>query len=149
MNVEITDTAIIAAADDMADDASTTGDHETATLAKEAAAETTAGTPGTAEVSGIMPETDAIDLSDVKIAAPAPTLVITTPTNITVGGVATAVAKGVAAGTAAKVIGDALPADLPWGWRLLATVTGGVIAATAVGAGIDAATGWFGKDTAA
>ena len=141
-------TAIHAAVVDATARAVENGDHEAANIIKEVSDKLVGEPPVEPATSGIAPECTEVevDLSGITVPAPAP-LVIVSTSGITVGGVATAIAKGVAAGATAKVIGDALPSDMHWAARLGITVTGGVLAATAVGAAIDVASGWFGKDT--
>ena len=147
-NEIINDTTVTSAATDMAARAAEAGDHEAVVAIEEAVEKLVAETPAEPVTSGIAPDAGdvEVDLAGIKVSAPAPPM-LPASNGVTIGGVATAIAKGVAAGATAKVIGDALPSDMHWAARLGITVTGGVLAATAVGAAIDAASGWFGKDT--
>jgi hypothetical protein len=150
MNSESMSAAVDAVAEDAVN--ATADVHEATSAIHEDAEPQLNEALGNPDVAGIAPEASgdstgpADPFAGVKLAPP-PLVLVSSQPGVTLGGVATAVVKGVTAGTAAKVIGDALPDNTHWAVRLGATVTGGVIAAVAVGAAIDAAAGWFGKDT--
>jgi hypothetical protein len=151
MDIQVTNTDVAAAANDMAANAASAGDHEAASIIKEAAEKLTGATPGNVETSGIAPEVavDNVDpFAGVKLAAPAPVIVAGGSSGVTVAGVLTTLAKSAGGAILAYEVGRRLPDDMNPYVRILTTVTAATIGATAVGAAIDAGSGWFGKDTA-
>lgn len=148
MNIEIPDTAIQAAATDMAARAAEAGDHEAVVAIEEAVEKLVAETPAEPATSGIAPDAgDAeVDLSGFKVPAPQTTVVMGSA-GLNARKFGRKIAEGAGGALLAYEVGRRLPDDTNPYVRIGATVVAAAVGATAVGLAIDATASWFGKDT--
>lgn len=148
-NEIINDTTVTSAATDMAARAAEAGDHEAVVAIEEAVEKLVAETPAEPVTSGIAPDAgDAeVDLSGFKVPSPQTTVVMGSA-GLNARKFGRKVAEGAGGALLAYEVGRRLPDDLNPYARIGVTVVAAAVGATAVGAAIDAASGWFGKDTA-
>ena len=139
-------TAIHAAVVDATARAVENGDHEAANIIKEVSDKLVGESPAEPIASGIAPEAE-VDLSGITVPPPQTTVVMSSA-GLNARKFGRKVAEGAAGALVAYEVSRRLPDDFNPYARIGVTVVAAAVGATAVGAAIDAASGWFGKDTA-